>query len=621
MCGFVGTINYHSDNIHQEILFALDAINYRGPDARGLWEKNYENFSLTLAHNRLSIIDLTDSANQPFHWKHLHIIFNGEIYNYREIRGELEKRGHTFVTHSDTEVILHAFHEYGTDFVHHLIGMFSIVIWDDTEQKLFLFRDRLGVKPLYYFLNYQFIAFASELKSLLKLSKIPKVICPYALVEFFSYGFINAPNSIIEGVKKLPPGHFIVFDAVKREWTEKKYWNPLEFYQNDKLDLNFQETKSYLISLLKNSFNYRMVADVPVGIFLSGGYDSSLLLALLKQDHENLQSFTIGFEDAEYNELDYAKSIANHLGVTNQHEICTLEQAKELLPTVFKLFDEPFADVSSIPTLLLSQFASRYVKVVLSADAADEFFCGYDLYRRLLKYYRWLNPPSKIPLPSLPFNLLNTLYGKKDVRLAHNLRGVEKFLLTKNFTWLYRTLSQKHNEKFLYKFLGLGYGGLVDTFSNIQVTHKLDLPMYLDTISYLPGDIFTKVDRATMHYSIEGREPFADHRIFEFAAQLPLEYKFNKGQGKVILKSITHDFIPQELLNRPKQGFVLPLYKWLRTDLKDWTFACLTDANLHEFNKKNIHFAIDQFFKGNKDFDDLIWQLILYVQWKQNYLS
>ena len=387
----------------------IATLKHRGPDNQTV--RLYEQNQCVLAHARLSIIDLSVEANQPMEYKSLSIVFNGEIYNFMEIRKELEDRGHQFLLQSDTEVILHAYQQWGTDCIDRFIGMFSIVILDRTKNELLLIRDRAGMKPLYYFDDGNVFLFASELKAFYPHPSFSKRINERALSAYFKYGYVPAPLSIFDHVHKLMPGHYLKYDITKRSLQISKYWDVLDYYNKPNLDISYQEAKDQLEGILKSAFNYRMIADVPVGVFLSGGFDSAGVTALLQKERtDKLKTFTIGFPIGN-NEAPAAKAIASYLGTDHTEYICSFDDCKEIIPDVPFYFDEPFSDNSAVPTILVSRLARKNVKVALSADAGDETFAGYSSYAALRKamLVKKYMPRKKSPVLSSMVNMVNYL--------------------------------------------------------------------------------------------------------------------------------------------------------------------------------------------------------------------
>lgn len=624
MCGLVGFIDF-TKNTSIEILKAMTkTLVHRGPDDSGFQIFETEFAKVGLGHTRLSIIDLSKAAHQPMSFGNYWIIFNGEIYNYKEIRAELINIGHKFSTNSDTEVILHAYAQWNTRAVNKFIGMFVIVIYDTNNNELTIFRDRAGVKPFYYYFDNNVFLFSSELKSFHIHPKFNRQIDFKSLRNYFDLGYIPAPYSIFEKTNKLKAGNYLRFFIKKKKYNIESYWLASEFYNKSKLQISYNESKNELKSLLKNAFRYRLVSDVPLGIFLSGGYDSSLVTALLQGEmSDKLKTFTIGFEEGN-NEAPYAREIANYLGTDHHEFICTTKEAKDIIPSLPYYFDEPFADSSAIPTILVSRLARDYVKVILSADGGDELFGGYDSYLLFEKYSHLLNliPPSlkgvfskflnaivKFPLIGTPELIHKIISVAKSLDKDENLQGFRLFKQMNSLPDYY------HNNLFNknYEFYKSKYD-----FDPINKISNLENILLIDFLNYLPNDILTKVDRATMSVSLEGREPLLDHRIFEFAAQLPIEYKIKNGQGKIITKDIVHELIPFKMMLRPKSGFSIPLKSWLKNDLSYLFSEYLSKDALKKTGIFNHQFVIKQlelFLNDKLHYTPLVWRLLMFQMW------
>ena len=387
MCGIAGFIDFKRRSSEETLAQMFCAVSLRGPDGQVVYFRETGEAAIGLGHRRLSIIDLSTAANQPMHYDGLHIIFNGEIYNYEEIRNELLQKGHYFSTHSDTEVILHSWREWGVDAIHKWHGMFAIALLDEKLNELICIRDRAGVKPLQYYWQDELFIFGSELKSFTQHPYFRKEINPNAVASFLQYACISYPHSIYKNTYKLPPGHLLRFNLSTKQYQLIQYWNVYDYYNKPKLTIGLEDAIDETESILEKAFQYRMVADVPVGVFLSGGYDSSCVTALLqKNSTEKIKTFTIGTTDNKLDEAPYAKQIAQHLGTDHTEYYCTPQEALEIIPELPHFYDEPFADSSAIPTILVSRLARKKVTVALSADAGDEIFAGYNRYDYISRY-------------------------------------------------------------------------------------------------------------------------------------------------------------------------------------------------------------------------------------------
>jgi len=630
MCGITGFVDFKSTTSIHVLTNMVETLIHRGPDYIGKEIFNTKFATVGLGHTRLSILDLSPAGNQPMKYENFSIVFNGEIYNFIGIRSELEKKGHRFKSNSDTEVILHAFQEWGVKCVEHFIGMFAFVIFDHNENKLYAFRDRAGVKPFYYYLKDDIFLFGSELKSINQHPSFEKRIDKSALKIFFDFGYISSPYSIFENTHKLEPGSFLIYDLESKDLKLNKYWDATSFYKKEKLDIKYDDAKQHLHELLKSAFRYRMVSDVPVGVFLSGGYDSTAVASILQTDtSKKIKTFTIGFEQGN-NEAPMARQTAEYLGTEHHEMICTETEAKKIIPDLPKIYDEPFADSSAIPTTLLSQFASRHVKVALSADAGDELFAGYRSYPSLKKKLQYLNYiPDRIKKNSR--SLLSTAYQiipEKVPALKHKVYGVSKALNSDKIQQsadLFR-ISNSLPDFYMNKLFNDSADNYMTEFdiSSNGYHDEIEIIMAVDYISYLQNDILTKVDRATMSVSLEGRDPFLDQRLLEFAARLPLNYKLNGHKSKKILRDIVHEYIPEKLMDRPKLGFSVPIYSWLRSDLGYLLDEYLNEAELRKTGLFNIDFIMDKVssFKENRlHYTTFIWKLLMFQMWYKEWME
>ena len=420
MCGIVGFVDYSNKTKKQTIRDMTNSMTHRGPDGADTWSNSNNNNTISLGHRRLSILDLSQNGSQPMTFDGLTIVFNGEIYNFKEIKKELASNGYKFLSNSDTEVLLKAFHCWGPDSVNKFIGMFAYVIYSEKNNKFYLFRDRVGVKPLYYSCEKDYFVFSSELKSLTHLPSFKKIISSDGMMDYFSKGYISGPYSIYKNVYKLNPGSYAIYDIESKEFKEKSYWDIVDFYGAPKFSHSYEEAVQNVEELLSKSLDHRMISDVPVGTFLSGGYDSSLVTALLvNKGHQKLKTFTIGFENQSFDESSHAKKIAEFLG-TDHHELfCTADMMKEKVLNYSEMFDEPFSDTSAIPVLILSELSKNHITVSLSADGGDELFAGYDkyiiadkLFKKYsnsvpFKFFKHINP-NLLKYVNFPINNRNT---------------------------------------------------------------------------------------------------------------------------------------------------------------------------------------------------------------------
>ena len=629
MCGITGFIDYSKCTPKEVLDRMVSTLKHRGPDDFGseLYDNTFA--QIGFGQTRLSILDLSSAGHQPMHYKHFSIIYNGEIYNFEEIKSELIELGHKFHSTSDTEVILHAFEEWDNKCVEKFIGMFVFVIYDKKDNKLHAFRDRAGVKPFYYYYNGRTFIFASELKALHKHPSFNKEIDERAMRSYFDFGYVPTPYCIFKNAYKLEPGSILTYDLEKDDFVINNYWNSTYFYKLPKLKINYSEAKHQLRTLLKSACSYRMIADVPVGIFLSGGYDSTAVAAILQKESKNrLKTFTIGFDEGN-NEAPYARDTAKYLGTEHHEYSCTTREAQDIIPTLAYFYDEPFADSSAIPTILVSQFAKKHVTVALSADAGDEVFAGYQSYPSLKKKLSLLNQvPGSLKDPSRSlFSVVSKLIPDAQPALKHKLDGISKSLSRNE---LQQSADLFHTSNSLPNFymdnLFLKDFDKYKTKFEIDVSgfhDEVEIAMAVDYESYLQNDILTKVDRATMSVSLEGREPLVDHRLLEYAGQLPLKFKLNGVTTKRILKDIVHDYIPEEMMNRPKTGFSLPIYSWLRGDLEYLIEDYLNAERLSESGLFDTSFILKQvklFKTENLHYSPLIWKLLMFQMWYEEWM-
>lgn len=618
MCGICGFIHYK--RITQKTLQEMNqTLKYRGPDDDGYMLQDIEanNMQIGLAHNRLSILDLSLLGHQPMksYDNRVAVCFNGEIYNYLNLRNTLQKKGYIFKSNSDTEVIINAYLEWGISCVNKFNGMFAIALWDKVNSMFYLVRDRIGIKPLYYYYDGQNLVFASELKPIMKYPFFKKDINIQALSEYLHYQYITGPKTIFKNTYKLEPGCILTFSNSKIEISS--YWSiEKAFTNNNPFAGNYQDTKNKLKELLLDAVKFRMIADVPLGGFLSGGYDSTLIISLMRELSTNtVKTFTIGFHETQYDEAQYAEQIAKHLGTEHYYKYLSLDEAKTYIKNIPLYFDEPMADPSQIATMLLARETRQHVTVALSGDAGDELFCGYNKYCRaynLLKY-RHLSKIIKCidHFIDLKTYLKNT--SRKFLKLYYC--SCPKEIINADFYvfWdRYNSLlpSATHSEK---------YVKMTNYTDDIRENYMLT-----DMITYLPDDILTKVDRATMAFSLESRVPFLDYRVVEFALSLPIEYKYKDGNQKRILKDIAYDYVDKDLLDRPKQGFGVPIYEWLQTDFKGMTQNYFEENFLKRqgiFNPYKINEMVNEFKnRHNPEIARNIWTILVFQMWWEQYL-
>ncbi|HEX7754825.1 MAG TPA: asparagine synthase (glutamine-hydrolyzing) [Niabella sp.] len=610
MCGITGFINKKSfDSVaSQEVIMAMaNKIAHRGPDDAGYWLN--EEDGLAFGHRRLSIIDLSQAGHQPMMSEsgNYVIIFNGEIYNHLEIRDEIAK-AHWRGT-SDTETLLAGIELWGLKKVlEKATGMFAIALWDKKNKTLSLARDRIGEKPLYYGWNNGIFFFGSELKSFTSHPSFAASVNIESLAYYAQHGFVSGVESIYDGIKRVVPGSIVVINANTEIVSNEPYWS-LDNVVSDSVNTRFkgtaQEAIEELESLIIKSVSQQMLSDVSLGAFLSGGIDSSVVVSVMQSlSPTPVKTFTIGFGEQKYNEAPHAKAVADHLKTMHTELYINPENAMSVIPDLSDIYDEPFADASQIPTVLVSKLARQHVTVALSGDAGDELFCGYDRYSNVKQSW---NKLSSVPFP---------------------LRRLAKFILPANR--ITNGLACANIEEF-GEFINTQWKGdprlvknavakpVYEPFKSASLEPEERL-MYQDTGNYLPDDLLVKVDRAAMFSSLETRVPFLDHKIVEFAWRLPLSIKRKGEINKWPLKTILYKHVPQSIINRPKMGFGVPLEHWLRGDLRPWAEDLLTEQNLKSvgfFDHKAIRKAWMEHTSGKYDRHYALWTILMFLSWFQ----
>lgn len=626
-------INYDADKVITEM---RDSMMVGGPDDEGNYIDKTNEYTLGFGHRRLSIIDVSMAGHQPMFSEdgNVVIIYNGEMYNYEDVRSELSAKGVNFKSGSDTEVIIKAYETWGIGSIEKFIGMFALILYDKRKQFVYVLRDRAGVKPMYYYNKGDVMLFGSELKSFHKHPSFIKEINPQAVALFLQSSYIPAPHSIFKNAYKVKPGHYLCINLRSRSIEDICYWDAIEKYNQPMLtNVSLPEILSETEALLTSACNYRMVADVPVGVFLSGGYDSSLVTALLQKDRtEKIKTFSIGFHEEEFNEANFAKQVANHLGTDHTEYYCTREDALEIIPLLPHIYDEPFGDSSAIPTTLVSKIARKDVKVALSADAGDELFGGYEKYSKVLGLNKNL---QKIP------SIIRRGSSKvMDVINPGRITpGISGNTLTRRHLKLAKILKVKNTAEMMHWY-GIIYtpGQLDDLLHNASGQKNSGFPLNgelasldavnamlaYDYVSYLPGDILTKVDRATMSVSLEGREPLLDHRLLEFMARVPGEMKIHNGIKKFLLKEILHQYVPPSIMDRKKMGFGVPITLWFKDALKKYFDHYLSDEALNEhkiFNLKTIQKKKKAYFSGDDYMAPELWNLLMFQMWYSTWMK
>lgn len=621
MCGISGFVDQKSSLT--DLIKMQTTLRHRGPDHQG----HYYDDGVGLAHNRLSIIDLSSDANQPFYFQSLVLIYNGEIYNYIELREELRGLGYFFTTNSDSEVLIKGFSHWGPDVLNKLNGMFAFAVYNKESKTLFLARDRVGVKPLYYCCDDSSIYFASELKALL--SHFPIEVDNRGLSEYLTFGYTIGKSTFYKNIKKVSPGCYLTFRV--GELKEIKYWDPKNYLLDSLEEKSEERLLDQLEELLVSSFKYRMVSDVPVGIFFSGGIDSTALVSILSRHYGQVNTFTIGFDDKRFDETPYARKLAKLFNTNHTEKILSLGEAKDRLDSFYKIYDEPFHDSSGIPTSLVSEVArNEGMKVVLSSEGGDELFGGYPSYQHYWEMGKNLfGYPSSVRdgvgslLSAVDNSLMAKPFGDKIGRLGH-------FMQSKNWIdfYLHSISGVTHGQisRFMKGFESyrpdyLPYGEDMDRLNPIE------LFMMWDMEHLLPNDFLLKVDRATMFHGIEGREPFLDYRLIEFALKLPFDLKIRNGGTKYLLRKVLERYVPSNYFERPKMGFSIPLFKWFKDDMDSLFTEKLNreyfSTTWPQIDYKWVEMEIDKYTRGksaNKEMNmSMMWRFLGLMLWHEEY--
>jgi len=630
MCGITGIFSSRNNVTSETIIKMKKTLDHRGPDDSGFYIGRNNN--VALGHTRLSIFDLSDRGRQPMsnRKKDIWISFNGEIYNFKLLRKELEKDGTKFFSSSDTEVIIKSYEKWGIECIEKFIGMFAIAIFDERDETLYLVRDRIGVKPLYYYTNNGLLLFGSELRAILKHPEFRKNLNTHAVRMFMKYSYIPSPHTIYTNTYKLEPGHYLV---INRNGIKKhKYWDISDSYLNIRKNLHENEILDELEKIMIDSFRLRLLSDVPVGVFLSGGLDSGILTTLLQyHSAEKIKTYTIGFSEQNKNEAEEAKKLANYLGTDHHEYYFSEEEAKKLILKIPEIFDEPFGDNSALPTYLLSGITVGNVKVALSADGGDELFAGYTRYPLIIKllgspgFFNFLKYQltilgNKISLVGL-FNRYFNLTLSPEMYRA---------LLNNDESSAWNCISSHFEDSELSELLPDVGSGIElnifedyfsDKYTSLDICSKL---MLADSKTYLPDFIMTKVDRCSMSVSLEAREPFLDHRLIEFVASLPLEYKLRDKTSKYLLRKILQKYIPDSMIKKDKKGFGLPVSKWLRgNEFREIVNEYLDkDRIIREniLNHKEIARCLENFYSNKERNGQKIWNLLVFQMWKDRWL-
>jgi asparagine synthase (glutamine-hydrolysing) len=643
MCGIVGFKSIKDFKVLREsLLGAASSLTHRGPDDSGLLCD--ARAGVGLAHRRLSIIDLSSAGRQPMASDNgtVHIVYNGEVFNFREIRETLEGYGHRFTSSTDTEVILKAYLQWGIECLHDFIGMFSFALWDSRQQRLYLVRDRLGIKPLYYYAKNGTLLFASELKGLMAFKSFERAVDPDAVPLFLHYQYIPAPKTVFKDTYKLLPGQYLVCDG--RDLRNHTYWGVSKRPESAELEnVSEEERLAELDQLLTNAVSVRLISDVPLGALLSGGIDSSLVVALMqKLSNAPVRTFSIGFDEQKYDEAPWAARVAAHLGTDHTEFYVTPGEAMEVIPKLPDIHDEPFADTSAIPTYLVCRLARTQVTAALSGDGGDEQFAGYVRYwstqtmtNLLQRVPRRLREFSARLSGIIPFSWIERCYlpwysGLPQRFQVVNIRDKWSKLIPhigeSRISELYRATISFWSREELGRLTGgsVVEGRYEETFNQTEDWPLLARLMLVDLNTYLPDAMLTKVDRASMAVSLEVRVPLLDHRVVEYTSKLPDNLKFRNGTGKYLLKKLLGQYVPARLFERPKMGFTVPLYRWFNNELKDLLLDNLSSERLKReglFNQALVEKKLKEHLSGQLNHQLCLWPLLMWEMWRERWLN
>ena len=643
MCGIVGFSSIRQFQSLRELLpEATSCLTHRGPDDSGLFFD--EGCGIGLGHRRLSVIDLSEAGRQPMSSEdeRVHIVYNGEVYNFREIREFLESQGHQFRSETDTEVILKAYLQWGIECLEKFVGMFSLAIWDSRKQKLYLARDRLGIKPLFYSFRDGNLLFASELKALMAFKSFNRDIDPDSIPLFLHYQYVPAPKTIFRNTYKLLPGHYLAFNG--DDPTATRYWAPPDEPQADLSTVDDEEQLlSRLDELLTEAVSLRLISDVPLGALLSGGIDSSMVVALMqKVSNASVRTFSIGFDVEGYNEAPWAAEVAKHFGTEHTELYVTPQEAMEVIPSLPDIYDEPFADSSAIPTFLVSRLARSNVTVALSGDGGDEQFAGYVRYwttRAMARGFQRLFLPVRKSmaniLGAIPAGFVERCYLPwrqflpqrfRVTNFADKWQKLIYLLNTTEISDLYRMTICLWSEDEVLRLAGrrIPVGEYEKVFRDTVDWPLLARLMRVDQKTYLPDAMLTKVDRASMAVSLEVRVPLLDHRVVEYTAQIPDTLKFKNGSGKYLLKKLLARYVPSHLFERPKMGFGVPIDRWFRSELKDLLLDYLSSERLKKeglFDHTLVEKRIKEHLSGKVNHHYRLWALLMWEMWRERWLG
>jgi asparagine synthase (glutamine-hydrolysing) len=630
MCGICGIVSLSGRQVIEEsvLLCMTQAMKHRGPDEQGIYHQKY----VGLGSRRLSIIDLA-GGRQPIanEDESMWIVFNGEIYNYRELRTYLEKKQHIFRTQTDTEVILHLYEELGLESIQHLNGIFAFAIWDENRQELTLARDRMGVKPLYYTELADQLIFGSELKVLLTHPAVCREIDLISLNEYLAFEYVPTPRTVLRHIYRLEPGHILRYN--NQGLSKQAYWHISLARSESRPPVHWRDYAGALQETLKKSVQQELVSDVPVGVFLSGGIDSSAIAALMVELYAGkVDSFAIGFEEPSFDESNYARLVANHLGTRHNELMLTSKMVAEMVPAVTDFLDEPFGDSSLIPTYFLSLFARGYVKVVLGGDGGDELFAGYPtlVAHRMIEYYERIVPwkirsylaPKLLDMVPVSFNNISF-----DFKLRRFLAGRGVPLQVRHQRWLGSFMDDEKElllQDWLKPVLRDTYAPSYHHARESDARLPLNQILYNDMKLYLEGDILYKVDRASMASSLEVRVPFLNREVVDFATALPIELKLRGITTKYLLKKSMASKLPQAVIKRPKKGFNMPVAHWINYEWRDLVLDMMSEKRIKRqglFNYDYVKHLLDEHFARRRDNRKMLWTLLMFQMWYHKYIE
>ncbi|SES63524.1 asparagine synthase (glutamine-hydrolysing) [Salinibacillus kushneri] len=614
MCGFIGMIRHKSEELNDQEINRFqqqnNIITHRGPDDEGYFHDEH----ISLGFRRLSIIDI-DSGKQPFSYEddQYWMVFNGEIYNYLELKGELQKEGYKFKTESDTEVILAMFHKYGEKSFEQLRGMFSILIWDKTEQTLVGARDPFGIKPLFYYESGSRTFFSSEKKSLSMILNEEKVDLE-ALQHYLSFQYVPEPLTLTEGIKKVEPGHYFI-----QKPGESPQFHRYFHVQFKPLLMDKKDWKKRIQDVLYDSVNVHMRSDVPVGSFLSGGIDSSIIVALAREINPDIKTFSVGFERNGYSEVDVAKETADKLGVENISYTITPEEYMKRLPKIMWHMDDPLADPACVPLYFVAREASKYVTVVLSGEGSDELFGGYNIYREpeSLKIFNSIPAPAKDLLNRVAKTLPEGVKGKSFLE-----RGTTP--LSDRYIGNAKMFGEKEKQQLLAHYnSAYPYKQITNPlYKQVDKEPFVNQMQYIDIHTWLRGDILLKADRVTMAHSLELRVPFLDKEVMKVAGDIPVDYKIGNGTTKSILREAVQGIVPDHVLDRKKLGFPVPIRHWLKDEMYEWAKTLIQESQTDHFiHKKVVLDLLEKHREGKGDYSRKIWTVLMFMLWHQIYVE